>query len=47
MPGIVVVRPDFPELNPDWPFLWFENEYVVPEAALWVYVGNAVQSLFD
>jgi hypothetical protein len=46
VPGIVVVRPDFPELNQDWPFLWFENEYVVPEAALWVYVGNAVRALF-
>jgi hypothetical protein len=45
VPGIVVVKPDFPELNQDWPFLWFENEYVVPEAALWVYVANAVHAL--
>ena len=45
-PGIVIVRPDFPELKEDWPFLWFENEYVIGEAALLVYVGNAVQSLY-
>jgi len=45
-PGVVIVRPDFPELKEDWPFLWFENEYVVPEAAQLVYVGNAVESLF-
>ena len=29
IPGIVIVQPDFPELKPDFPFLWFENEYVV------------------
>jgi endoglucanase len=46
-PGIVIVRPDFPELKEDWPFLWFENEYVIGEAALLVYVGNAVHILFQ
>jgi hypothetical protein len=45
VPGIVIVRPDFPELKEDWPFLWFENEYVIGEAALLVYVGNAVHAL--
>ena len=45
-PGPVIVRPDFPELNEDWPFLWFENEYVVPEAAELVYVANAVHEMF-
>ncbi len=45
-PGVVIVRPDFPELKEDWPFLWFENEYVIGEAALLVYVGNAVHTLY-
>jgi hypothetical protein len=45
-PGPVIVRPDFPELKEDWPFLWFENEYVVPEAAELIYVANAVHELF-
>ena len=46
VPGVVVVRPDFPELNADWPFLWFENEYVIGEAALYVYVANAAHALY-
>jgi len=29
VPGIVVLKPDFPELTSDWPFFWYENEYVV------------------
>ena len=47
VPGIVIVRPDFPELKEDWPFLWFENEYVIGEAALLIYVANAVRALFE
>jgi len=47
VPGIVIVRPDFPELKEDWPFLWFENEYVIGAAAVYVYVANAVRALFD
>ena len=46
VPGIVIVRPDFPELKEDWPFLWFENEYVIGAAALWVYVANAVRAVY-
>jgi endoglucanase len=46
VPGIVIVQPDFPELKEDWPFLWFENEYTIGAAALYVYVANAVGSLF-
>lgn len=42
VPGIVIVRPDFPELKEDWPFLWFENEYVIGAAALYLYLANAV-----
>jgi endoglucanase len=45
VPGVVIVHPDFPELQADWPFLWFENEYVIGEAALWVYVANAAAAL--
>ncbi len=44
VPGIVIVRPDFPELNEDWPFLWFENEYVIGAAALYVYLAQAVRA---
>jgi len=45
VPGIVIVKPDFPELKEDWPFLWFENEYVIGAAALFIYVGNAADAM--
>ncbi|MBE3109941.1 MAG: glycoside hydrolase family 9 protein, partial [Acidobacteria bacterium] len=45
VPGIVIVKPDYPELKEDWPFLWFENEYVIGAAALFIYVGNAADAL--
>jgi hypothetical protein len=25
IPGDVTVLPDFPDLQDDWPFLWFED----------------------
>jgi hypothetical protein len=45
VPGIVIVQPDLPELKEDWPFLWYENEYVIPEASLYIFVANAVGEL--
>ncbi len=47
VPGIVIVQPDLPELKEDWPFLWFENEYTIGVAGLYIYVANAVRTLFD
>ncbi|WP_395651294.1 glycoside hydrolase family 9 protein [Brevundimonas sp.] len=29
VPGVLIIKPDFPENKEDWPFLWGENEYVV------------------
>jgi len=45
VPGIVIVRPDLPELQEDWPFLWYENEYVITQAPLFIYVANAADRL--
>ena len=28
-PGVLVIKPDFPEQMDEWPFLWFENEATV------------------
>jgi hypothetical protein len=42
VPGVLIVQPDYPELKEDWPFLWYEGEYVITEAAMWIYLGNAV-----
>jgi hypothetical protein len=46
VPGIVIVQPDLPELKEDWPFLWYEGEYVIPLGATFLYVANAADSLF-
>jgi hypothetical protein len=45
VPGIVIVGPDLPELMEDWPFLWYESEYVIPLAATFIFVAHAVLDL--
>jgi endoglucanase len=41
IPGVVILEPDFPELKQDWPFLWYENEYVVDAATSYVLAAQA------
>ena len=41
VPGVLIVKPDFPELKTDWPFLWFENEYTVSTTADYILAANA------
>jgi hypothetical protein len=45
IPGVVIIQPDFPELKSDWPFLWYENEYVVDAATTFILAANAAQAL--
>ncbi|MEN2786952.1 glycoside hydrolase family 9 protein [Sphingomonas qilianensis] len=45
VPGVLVIKPDFPENHEDWPFFWGENEYVIPEGAMWIELVHAVQDL--
>jgi len=45
VPGIVIVKPDFPELTSDWPFFWYENEYVVDAVTSFVLASNAADAL--
>ena len=45
VPGVVVVQPDLPELMEDWPFLWYEGEYVIPMAPLFIYAALAAEDL--
>jgi len=45
IPGVTILQPDFPELKSDWPFLWYENEYVVDGASSFVLVANAASQL--
>jgi endoglucanase len=45
VPGILIVKPDFPENKEDWPFLWGENEYVVNLGASYMYLVHAANDL--
>jgi hypothetical protein len=45
IPGVVIIEPDYPELKDQWPFLWYENEYVVDAASTFILAANAVQAL--
>ncbi|HET9130580.1 MAG TPA: glycoside hydrolase, partial [Terriglobia bacterium] len=44
VPGVLVLKPDFPENKEDWPFLWGENEYVVSLGASYIYLVNAANA---
>jgi len=45
VPGITVIAPDFPELSEAWPFLWYENEYVLDAATSFILTANAANVL--
>ncbi len=45
VPGILIIKPDFPENKEDWPFFWGENEVTVGGCADYILLGNAAQAL--
>jgi endoglucanase len=45
VPGILLIKPDFPENKDDWPSLWGENEYVIDICAHQILLVNAVMDL--
>jgi endoglucanase len=45
VPGVLVLKPDYPENHEDWPFFWGQNEYVVDEAAVHIFLANAAADL--
>lgn len=45
VPGVLMLKPDFPENKEDWPFLWGENEYVINLGASYLFLANAVNDL--
>jgi endoglucanase len=45
VPGILVIKPDFPENKEDWPFFWGENEVTVGGCANYIFLANAVGAL--
>ncbi|MEG8946582.1 glycoside hydrolase family 9 protein [Rosettibacter firmus] len=47
VPGLLILKPDFPENKEDWPFLWGENEYVINICAAYIFLSNAVNNLVN
>jgi hypothetical protein len=45
VPGVLVIKPDFPENKEDWPYFWGENEYVVNTGAGWIQLVNSATEL--
>jgi endoglucanase len=43
VPGVLILKPDFPENKEDWPFLWGENEYVINVAASYIFLVHAAE----
>ena len=47
VPGVLIIKPDFPENHEDWPYFWGENEYVIPEGSDFIELTNAAQVLLN
>jgi endoglucanase len=45
VPGLLLLKPDFPENREDWPFLWGENEVTVGGCAEYILLSTAVNEL--
>ena len=45
VPGILLIKPDFPENKEDWPFFWGENEVTVGGCANYIFLAAAVAQL--
>ncbi len=47
VPGVLILKPDFPENKEDWPFIWAENEYTIGNAAAYIFLVNAANDLLN
>ena len=45
VPGILIIKPDFPENKEDWPFFWGENEVTVGICADYIFLSAAADHL--
>ncbi|MCU7552263.1 glycoside hydrolase family 9 protein [Chitinophagaceae bacterium LB-8] len=45
VPGILVLKPDFPENKEDWPFFWGENEVTVGGCGDYIFLAAAAADL--
>ncbi len=44
VPGVLILKPDFPENKEDWPYFWGENEYVVNLGPAYIQLVNRADS---
>jgi endoglucanase len=47
VPGVLILKPDFPENKEDWPFLWGQNEYVIDLAANYMLLVHLARDLLE
>lgn len=47
VPGVLILKPDFPENKEDWPFLWGQNEYVVNLGSSYMLLVHAANELLN
>lgn len=45
VPGLLMLKPDFPENKEDWPFFWGENEVVIGICSQYIFLAAAADSL--
>jgi endoglucanase len=45
VPGVLILKPDYPENMDDWPFLWGENEGTIGGASQYIFLALAAQEL--
>lgn len=45
VPGVLLIKPDFPENKEDWPFFWGENEVTVGGCANYIFLAAAANKL--
>ena len=43
--GTALIKPDFPEMKTDWPYLWQQSEYVISGAATYIFCVLAADRL--
>jgi hypothetical protein len=47
VPGILILKPDFPENKEDWPFFWGENEVTVGICANYIFLAAAAGAMAE
>ncbi|WP_294058378.1 glycoside hydrolase family 9 protein [Sphingomonas sp.] len=45
VPGVLILKPDFPENSEVWPFFWGENEYVINLGPSYIELVQAAEAL--